>query len=309
MNGQERMKALLNRQPTDCIPHFEMVFQITKEAFGVEWPDITEMIHATGRKWDTMKNQYLEIWDMILDTYHWDAVPVSWSYHEGELLREACKRYEGRAMVYDYNGGGTFFMPEGGEAMWDFSIRLVEDREGLHEEAERKLRASNELAKKQLDSGAGFLILNSDYAYNDSPYMSPKDFAELVTPYLTRNVDHMHSLGLKAILHSDGDLRLILDQLVSAGLDGYQSVDPQGHMDIKAVKEQYGDKLILMGNVKTSLLQDANDADIRESARYCLTHAKPGGGYIFSTSNCLFEGMPLESYHIMLDEYNKHKFY
>lgn len=130
-------------------------------------------------------------------------------------------------------------------------------------------------------------------------------FAEFVTPYLSEVVDGIHRLGVKAILHSDGDLRQILPQLVSTELDGYQSVDPQGYMDIAEVKRVYGDRLILMGNVQASLLQEVDEHRIRESVRYCMTYGKPGGRYIFSTSNCIFKGMPLESYHIMLDEYNK----
>ena len=200
-------------------------------------------------------------------------------------------------------------MPFGGSAMMDFSIRLSEDREGLHKQAEERLAASNALAGRQADAGVEFIIINSDYAFNDNPFISPRNFSELVTPYLTRNVEYMHSIGLKVILHSDGDLRKILGQLVSTGLDGYQSVDPQGHMDIKAVKEQYGDKLILMGNVMCSMMQDADDEEIRKSVRYCCEHGKPGGGYIFSTSNCIFNGMPLESYRIMLDEFKKYKVY
>jgi hypothetical protein len=30
-----------------------------------------------------------------------------------------------------------------------------------------------------------------------------------------------------------------------------------------------------------------------------------GKPYIFSTSNCIFDGMPCESYRIMLDEYRR----
>ncbi len=134
-------------------------------------------------------------------------------------------------------------------------------------------------------------------------------FAEFVTPYLAEIVDAIHQLGVKAILHSDGDLRLILDQLVSTRLDGYQSIDPQGFMDIAEVKRQYGHQLILMGNVQTSLLGKVDDLLIRRSVRYAMTHGKPGGRYIFSTSNCIFKGMPLESYHIMLDEYEKLAWY
>ena len=42
---------------------------------------------------------------------------------------------------------------------------------------------------------------------------------------------------------------------------------------------------------------------IGESARYCLENASPGGGYIFGTSNTIFDGMPLAHYEIMLDVY------
>jgi len=80
-------------------------------------------------------------------------------------------------------------------------------------------------------------------------------------------------------------------------------------MDIAEVKRIYGDRLILMGNVRTSLLQDVEEEGIRESVRYCMVHGKPDGGFVFSTSNCLFQGMPIESYHIMLDEYEKWAYY
>ena len=80
-------------------------------------------------------------------------------------------------------------------------------------------------------------------------------------------------------------------------------------MDITEVKRAYGDRLILMGNVQTSLLQHVDEDRIRKSVRYCMMHGKPGGRYIFSTSNCIFKGMPLQSYHVMLDEYEKHARY
>jgi uroporphyrinogen decarboxylase len=60
-----------------------------------------------------------------------------------------------------------------------------------------------------------------------------------------------------------------------------------------------------LGNVQCSFLQDIDDDLIRRSVRYAFESAKPGGRFIFSTSNVIFAGMPLQSYEIMLDEYNK----
>ena len=73
-------------------------------------------------------------------------------------------------------------------------------------------------------------------------------------------------------------------------------------MDIRAVREQYPDWL-LMGNVECRMLQDGDDAQIRASVRYGMEHGGIGKRYIFSTSNCIFHGMPVHSYRTMFDEY------
>jgi hypothetical protein len=53
------------------------------------------------------------------------------------------------------------------------------------------------------------------------------------------------------------------------------------------------------------MLQDTDEAKIRQSVRYCMTHGGIGKRYIFSTSNCIFAGMPPASYRLMLDEYRR----
>ena len=303
MTERERLLAVLAGEIPDKVPHFELDFQLAAEAFGEGFPDLSGYDQASEAEKERLTQAYLDMWEKVADRYHWAAVPVSLP-----LLPAARRRFEQKAVVFTYNGMGTFWMPPGDKIM-DFVVDLFENPEKLHEEAKRKCRESIELAKMQADAGAEFICINSDYGFNDGPFISPTMFAEFVTPYLTEIVGAIHDLGLKAILHSDGDLRKILDQLVSTGLDGYQSIDPQGHMDIAQVKAQYGDRLILMGNVRSAALQDSDPEIIRESVRYAIKNGKPGGRYIFSTSNCIFAGMPLENYHIMLDEYEKLAYY
>lgn len=311
MNGRQRLTAVFNGQIPDKVPHMELVFQLEEEAFHMQWPTHQQVASASPQERERLMHYYLDIWEKIIDTYHWAGIPLPTSfygYFEGQVIALGRKRFGDRVMIYDWNGEGTFWMLPGSEMM-DFVVKLFERPQELHAEARQKCDASIALAKQQVDQGVDFIFINSDYGYNQGPFISPKMFAEFVTPYLAEIVAAIHQLGVKAFLHSDGDLRLILDQLVSTGLDGYQSIDPQGSMDIAAVKQQYGDRLVLMGNVQTSLLQDVDDARIRDSVRYAMQHGKPGGRFIFSTSNCIFKGMPLESYHIMLDEYEKLAWY
>ena len=92
---------------------------------------------------------------------------------------------------------------------------------------------------------------------------------------------------------------LYLKVPATAGTDALHSLDPQGHVDIAQVKKQYGDQVCLIGNVNCGMLTSGTEEDIIESARYCVQHGMPNGGYIFSTSNCAFTGLPLQRYELM----------
>jgi uroporphyrinogen decarboxylase len=48
-------------------------------------------------------------------------------------------------------------------------------------------------------------------------------------------------------------------------------------------------------------MQTGTDEEVLENIIYSMTHGKPGGGYIFCTSNVAFKGMPLERYLLMLE--------
>ena len=77
-------------------------------------------------------------------------------------------------------------------------------------------------------------------------------------------------------------------------------------MDIAEVKRRTHGRLALMGNVQCNLLQTGPRQAIRQSVLYCLENAAPGGGLIFSTSNTVFAGMPLENYDYMLEVFREY---
>ena len=104
----------------------------------------------------------------------------------------------------------------------------------------------------------------------------------------------------------DGNIMPILDQLVDCHPHALHSIDPQGHVDIAEVKRLVGDKVALIGNVNCAALQTGTDEEVRESVLYALQSGMPGYGYVFSTSNCVYTGMPLKRYDFMLDLWRKY---
>ena len=78
---------------------------------------------------------------------------------------------------------------------------------------------------------------------------------------------------------------------------------------LQLYKQRYGKLVCLIGNVNCALLQTGTDEEVKESAKYAITNGKPGGGYIFSTSNVIFKGMKLERYFLIHDIWKQHRNY
>ncbi|MCP4166797.1 MAG: hypothetical protein GY759_13020 [Chloroflexi bacterium] len=97
----------------------------------------------------------------------------------------------------------------------------------------------------------------------------------------------------------------ILDQLLESNPHALHSLDPQGGVDMAEIKKICGDQVCMIGNVDCGKLDMGSEEEGIASARYALKHGMPGGGYIFSTSNCVYTGMPLSRYEMILEVWRR----
>lgn len=301
MTGKERFFAAMNFIETDRPPHFESMFEIEDQAFGLSFPDRTLWLSADKQQKQHMIGQCMEIYQKIVERFQWDALLVYFPWADPDGVREAKKTFGESIAVGGITGGGLWAIDTIQD--WnEFAIDLSEDRSKVHAKAREMLDAIKQSCTELIEAGADFMFLPHDEAFNGGPFVSPADFADIVTPYLEELIAHVHSFNVPAIFHSDGMLMPILDQIIACKPDGLQSIDPMAGMDIAEVKRLSYPNMALMGNVQCNYLQTGPEELIRESARYCLKNAAPGGGYIYSSSNTIFQGLPLENYEVMLEE-------
>lgn len=300
MTGKERILKTLRFEEPDRPPHFEVMFELEQEAFGMQFPDRNDWAGAGASRKEQMVGSCMEIYEKIVETYGWDGLAVFWPWSDPDGV-VAAKRTFGEEILIGSIVGQTVWSIEGMTDWMQFSLDLVERPEQIHEVAKQKSATAMETFDKLIDAGADFIHLVNDVAFNAGPFISPAQFAEFITPYLFEQVAHIKTRGAIPFVHTDGNIMPVLDDYLSLGAACFQSVDPMAGMDIAEVKKKCHGRMALMGNVQCSLLQDGPKAAIRESALYCLEHAAPGGGYIFGTSNSIFPGMPLENYEYMLD--------
>ena len=207
------------------------------------------------------------------------------------------------------HGDATFSIPSGSE-MVNFVYRLKDEPDRVKEEADMMVNRALERAEVIAKHGGldGFALC-SDYCFNTGPFLSPNLFSEFITPYLYKLTKGYRDMGFYVIKHTDGNIMPILDQLVQTNPHAIHSLDPQGGVDIREVKKLVGNRVCLIGNVNCGLLQTGTDEEVIESVRYALKYGMPGGGYIFSTSNCIYTGMPLTRYELMLEIWRKEGMY
>ncbi len=309
---RERFLAALERRPPKGrVPHFELVFFLTMEAFGKVHPS-----HRSYGQWDQMeeKERALHRADMAdlyvatAERFEHSAIflhPNPDTLEETVRLIEAVREKSGDRYFLMLHGDATYGVPSG-EQMVEFCARLADEPEKVKSDAEGMVERALQRARRLKEAGGpdGFALC-SDYCFNTGPFLSPRQFAEFVTPHLARLIRGYREMGFYAIKHTDGNIMPILDQLVEAGPHALHSLDPQGSVDIAEVKRLYGDRVCLIGNVNCGLLDTGTEEQVVESVRYALKHGMPGGGYIFSTSNCIYTGMRLERYELMLDVWRR----
>ena len=93
----------------------------------------------------------------------------------------------------------------------------------------------------------------------------------------------------------------IADLLVDCGPHALHSLDPQGGVSLGTMMQTYGDRVALIGNVNCGLLQTGTDEECRADVLRSLHEGmQNGGGYLFSTSNCIYTGLPLSRHELML---------
>lgn len=302
MTGKERMLKALRFEEPDRPPHFEVMFELENEAFGLQFPDRNSWEGCSSFEKERKIGQCMEIYERIVERYQWDALAVYWPWSDPDGVR-AAKRTFGDDILIGGIIGDTVWSIESIKDWTQFALDLTDHPEVLHEIAREKERRARVKIEQFAEAGTDFIYLPNDVAFNAGPFISPADFSSLVTPYLRREVEYVTKMGAIPFVHTDGNIMPILDDYLSLGATCFQSVDPMAGMDIAEVRRRCGRTLALMGNVQCSLLQDGPDEAIRESALYCLENASPGGGYIFSTSNTIFPGMPLKNYEYMLGVY------
>jgi uroporphyrinogen decarboxylase len=177
------------------------------------------------------------------------------------------------------------------------SISLFMDPDLVHEMNDAFV--SWALRSAELAYGTGSVDafhISDDWGGTNGLLISPDQFREFFIPPFRKLVSGLKSFGVPVIMHNDGNLWKILDDLVETGIDAYHPVEKAATMDLALVKQKYTGRICPIGNVnnKTTMVTGTPEDVIKETLE-CLKIGMPGGGYILSTDHSLHDDIPIEN--------------
>jgi uroporphyrinogen decarboxylase len=175
-------------------------------------------------------------------------------------------------------------------------VALVEDPEWLSDIFNHFLDMNLALFDMVWDEGYHFdsIMWPDDMGYKHSQFFSLRTYRQVVKPVHKRAVDWAHAKGIKAHLHSCGDVNPFVPEFVEIGIDALNPLEVKAGMDPIRLKQTYGKDLVLHGGVN-AVLWDDPDA-IEAEMRRVMPVLKQNGGYIFSSDHSVPSSVSLEDF-------------
>ena len=152
------------------------------------------------------------------------------------------------------------------------------------------------------------LYIWGDVAYDNGMFFSPDYWRRVYKPQLERLCDAAHAHGLKTIYHGCGDARVLFEDLIEAGVDGYNPLEAKAGLDVLQLKRQFGDRWAFNGNIDVRVLATNDREAIRREVLRKLNAAK-GGGFILQSDHSMPDNVAPDSYDYLIQLAREHGTY
>ena len=153
-----------------------------------------------------------------------------------------------------------------------------------------------------------------DLGTQNSTILEPEYLRKTVIPRFGMLWTHIKKRlpHVKTFMHTCGSVRVLLPDLIEAGLDIYNPVQfTAANMELEGLKKDFGNDLVFWGggvNTQSTLNRGGPDK-VKDEVKRILDIMAPGGGFIFTPVHNIQEDVPPENFWAMWDtlmEYGKY---
>lgn len=141
------------------------------------------------------------------------------------------------------------------------------------------------------------VISNDDWGFNTQLMMSADNMREYIVPWHKEIVKTIHSAGKPAILHSCGNLDLVMDDIINIGYDAKHSYE-DNIVPVEKFYPEYKDRIAILGGIDLDFVCRATADEVYERSRSMVLSSD--NGYALGSGNSIPEYVPIENYMAMI---------
>lgn len=152
-----------------------------------------------------------------------------------------------------------------------------------------------------LDRNFDAIYIGDDWGQQKGSIMGPNLWRKYIKPGMSQMFEKIKSKGKYIVLHSCGDIKDMLPDLIEMGLDVYNTVQPEIY-DLNELKREYGKDLTFYGGISTQqFLPYASADEVKEMTKQVLDTMYQDGGYILSPTHAATPDIPVENLLAMIE--------
>ena len=153
---------------------------------------------------------------------------------------------------------------------------------------------NQEAARRSVAAGCHGMWLSEDLGDSNAGFMNNDHFRQYLLPFIAELAEYITNLGVPVLLHSCGCISQYLDDLAQTKIASIHPLQRTAKMDLRTVKEKYGRRFCLIGNIDSSrTLPYGTPAEVAAEVREAIDIAAPGGGYVLASDHSLHDGIPV----------------
>lgn len=167
--------------------------------------------------------------------------------------------------------------------------------------------AISENALRAANGKIDILWIGDDYGTQNGLLISPQAWKKLFFPPLKQMCELGHKYGAKVMLHSCGSTQSIWPELIKAGVDIYQTVQPEAfNMNPADLKKDFGDDICFHGTISIQkTLPFGTPEDVARQVRRRIDTVGVNGGLILAPAHNIQPDTPTENILALYEEVAK----
>lgn len=179
----------------------------------------------------------------------------------------------------------------------------------LHEVMTEYTKTNIEIVKRLAEAEVDIVFYFDDLGFKGRSILSLNNFRKFILPYYKQLYQVCKKKGMFIVQHSCGYIDQFLPDMVDAGLNCIQALEPAAGVDLAHLKEKLGDRLCFMGGMDSSrVLNFGTPKDVEEEVKRCIKAAGSGGGYFAGPSHNILH-MPwknISAFRVAIEKYRKY---